>query len=265
MPIDPDSPFAAPPPPPAAVELRGSGEGGALTIHDVIEQRLLKVVFQPLYDIQRQRIFAYEALVRGTTDAFPGPPAILKGAEDGGVIHKLGRLLRGMAIEGCPESPLFLNIHPGELDHGLLIRPDDPIYGHDQPIFIEITESVPLTHFRWCNEVLAELRGRDIAIAIDDLGSGYSNLKYIVDLQPEVVKIDMSLIRDLDTSPRKMILVKAIVRLCIDLGARVVAEGIETEGEYRAVLETGAHLAQGYYLARPGFPAPVIDSNKLPF
>ncbi len=233
--------------------------GEPLTIHDVLEKKLVKMVFQPLYDMRRERIFAYEALVRGTTQTFPGPMEILKGAVEEGVIAELGRLLRGMAIEGCPDFPLFLNIHPGELAHGLLIRPDDPIYSHDQPIYIEITESVPLTHFRWCNEVLTEMRSRDVNLAVDDLGSGYSNLKYIADLHPEVVKLDMSLIRDLDTSPRKKILVNAIVRLCVDLGAQVVAEGIETKGEYDAVLDTGAHLAQGYLLARPESPPPIVD------
>ncbi|MDF1566319.1 MAG: EAL domain-containing protein [Deltaproteobacteria bacterium] len=237
--------------------------GRPLTIHDVVEKRLMRLVFQPLYDIQERRVFAYEALVRGTTQTFPGPAEILKGAVEADLIGDLGRILREMAIEGCPDTPLFLNIHPGELNHGLLVRPDDPIYFHDQPIFIEITESVPLTHFRWCNEVLTEMRSRDIMLAVDDLGSGYSNLKYIADLQPEVVKLDMALIRDLDTTPRKMILVKAIVRLCVDLGARVVAEGIETLGEYQAVVDTGAHLAQGYFLARPAFPPPEVDEATL--
>lgn len=238
--------------------------GRPLTIRDVIEKRLVRIVFQPLYDMQRGKIFAYEALVRGTTPEFPGPAEILKSAVEADLIAELGRLLRGMAIEGCPDIPLFLNIHPGELNHGLLIRPDDPIYTHDQPIFIEITESVPLTHFRWCNEVLTEMRSRDICLAVDDLGSGYSNLKYIADLHPEVVKLDMSLIRDLDTTPRKKILVKAIVRLCVDLGARVVAEGIETQGEYEACLDTGAHLAQGFLLARPENPPPLVDTVAFP-
>lgn len=237
--------------------------GQAPTIHDVIEQRLVRMVFQPLYDVEQRRIFAYEALVRGTTEAFATPAQILKAAVEEKVIGRLGRLLRELAVEGCPDTPLFINIHPGELDYGLLIRPDDPIYNHDQPIFIEITESVPLTHFRWCNEVLTEMRERDIQLAVDDLGSGYSNLKYIADLQPEVVKLDMSLIRGIDSQPRKHTLVRAIVRLCVDLGARVVAEGVETPEEYAAVRETGAHLIQGFLLARPGVPPPQVDLSQV--
>jgi EAL domain-containing protein (putative c-di-GMP-specific phosphodiesterase class I) len=84
-----------------------------------------------------------------------------------------------------------VNVHPQELNEGWLIRPDDPIFLHDDDVYLEITESVPLTHFDLCLNVLREIRSRGgVHFVIDDLGAGYSNLKSIADLEPRVVKLD---------------------------------------------------------------------------
>ena len=101
----------------------------------------------------------------------------------------------------------------------------------DQPIYLEVTESVPLSHFSYCHSVLREIRGKGVSLAVDDLGAGYSNLKYIVDLKPEIVKLDRTLIADLADDRRAQVLVRHIVKLCQELGALVVAEGIEQETE----------------------------------
>ncbi len=91
-------------------------------------------------------------------------------------------------------------------------------------------------------------------LVVDDLGAGYSNLKSIADLEPKVVKIDRGIVEGLKKGSRQQKLVRAIVRLCEDLGAEVVAEGIETAEELGAVREAGVHLVQGYLFARPAFP-----------
>jgi EAL domain-containing protein (putative c-di-GMP-specific phosphodiesterase class I) len=107
--------------------------------------------------------------------------------------------------------------------------------------------------------VLAELRTRgSVHLVIEDHGSGFSNLKRIVDLHPRVVKIDMALVRGLDRRPRPHAHVGSIVSMCRDQGALVVAEGIETADELAAVTDAGCPLGQGYLLARPSFPAPPI-------
>jgi EAL domain-containing protein (putative c-di-GMP-specific phosphodiesterase class I) len=171
----------------------------------------------------------------------------------------LGRVIRELATEGCPDYPLFLNLHPHEFDEGWLVRPDDPIFEHSQAVYLEITESVPLSHFTLCHSVLAELRHKGALLAVDDLGAGFSNLKYIADLAPEVVKLDRDLVTGIDRIQRQHRLVTALVRLCTELGAKVVAEGIETAEEARAVADTGAHYGQGYYYARPDFPPPGLQ------
>lgn len=223
----------------------------------------LHVVFQPLVDLKTGRPFAYEALVRSKAPEFPNPPAILGAAIESNLCGWLGRVIRELAVEGCPDAPLFLNVHPNELDDGWLVRPDDPMFSHDHAIFLEITESVPITHFKFCHGVLREVRGRGVNLVVDDLGAGYSNLKYIADLSPEVVKLDRELIAGLRRDSRLFRLVQSIVRLCNDMGAKVVAEGIETYDELQAVQAAGAQLGQGYYLARPAFPKPAYDWKRL--
>jgi EAL domain-containing protein (putative c-di-GMP-specific phosphodiesterase class I) len=137
------------------------------------------------------------------------------------------------------------------------------MFFHDDPVYLEITESVPLSHYRHCHGVLNEVRGRGISLVIDDLGAGYSNLKYIADLAPKIVKLDRQLIVNLHKVTRLQKLVTSLVKLCEAQGARVVAEGIETLDELRAVIDTGAHYGQGFLFARPAFPAPGFDPKAL--
>lgn len=216
----------------------------------------LSVVYQPILDLKRRSIFAYEALVRSSSPHFQGPPAMFTEAIRSRYCGALGRAVRELTVESAPPFPLFVNIHPNEFDEGWLVQPDDPIFHHEHPVYLEITESVPLSHFSLCHSVLAEVRSRGVLLAVDDLGAGYSNLKYIADLAPQVVKLDRGLIVDMKKGTRQHRLVRALVRLCEELGSKVVCEGIETEGEAEAVLETGAHYGQGYFYARPSFPPP---------
>jgi EAL domain-containing protein (putative c-di-GMP-specific phosphodiesterase class I) len=225
---------------------------------DVLAQRQFRVVYQPVVDLASGKVFSYEALLRSGNPAFSSPPELLNAAVAQNAMGQFGRIIRERTIEDAPETALFINIHPAELGDGWLVRPDDPIFERADDVYLEITESVPLTHFDLCHGILAEVRSRGVKLAVDDLGSGYSNLKYIADLSPEVVKIDRDLIANMHTSRRQQILVAAIVRLCSDLGARVVAEGIETLDELRASQDAGAQFGQGYLLARPGFPAPAV-------
>jgi EAL domain-containing protein (putative c-di-GMP-specific phosphodiesterase class I) len=233
-----------------------------LTVEQALEEGLIYCAFQPLVDLQRHTTFGFEALVRSESPEFPTAMSVIEQAVDHSFMGQLGRALRRMAVTHCTHHPLFLNLHPAEFDEGWLVRPDDAIASHDHDIYLEITESVPLTHFRYCHSVLREIRSKGIKVAVDDLGAGHSNLKYIADLAPEVVKLDRNLIAQLRRESRLQTLVSAIVELCKRLGARVVAEGIETREEMLAVLETGCHYGQGFFLGRPARePLPVVWSD----
>jgi len=120
---------------------------------------------------------------------------------------------------------------------------------------------VPLSHFSLCRSVLREVNGKGILLAVDDLGAGYSNLRYIADLAPAIVKLDRHLVSGLIHESRLHKLVRAIVRLCADLGAEVVAEGIETESELNAVRDANVRYGQGYLFARPAPTPPPIDQS----
>jgi EAL domain-containing protein (putative c-di-GMP-specific phosphodiesterase class I) len=228
-------------------------------MEDVIRPEDLNVVFQPIVDLRTGSLFAVEALVRCSIPRFQWPPVLFEHAVAHNYCGRLGRMIREVTFRLCGGMPVFINIHPAELSERWLVQPDDPIFSHDHDVYLEITESVPFSHYNLCISVLKEVRMRgQLKLVIDDLGSGYSNLKRISDLQPQVVKLDMELIAGIDKNRAQKRLVKSIVKLCTDMGALVVAEGIETEGELSAVTETRAHYGQGYLLARPAYPIPPV-------
>jgi EAL domain-containing protein (putative c-di-GMP-specific phosphodiesterase class I) len=265
-------PFASPPhsnqferTPFEGVRERAPRPHDSLTaIDQFIRAEDLSVVFQPIVHMDSLRVFAYEALVRCRVPEFAYPPTLFERAVSERCSGRLGRMIRQVAVPLCSGHPLFLNVHPIELQERWLVQPDDALYFHDHDVFVEITESVPMTHFELCFQVLREVRSRNnVHLVVDDLGAGYSNLKRIADLEPAVVKLDRGLIAGVTTHSRQHRLVRSVVQLCVDLGARVVAEGIETVDEYRALLDTGVHFGQGYLFARPAFPLPPVSTDAL--
>ena len=225
---------------------------------ELVKPSDLSAVFQPIVSLKDGAIFAYEALVRCSIPTF-SPPVLFEHAAEARATGRLGRMIREIALPLCGGIPVFVNLHPNELEEGWIVRPDDPIYFHDHDVYLEITESAPLTHFELCQRVLREVCGRAGAhLVVDDLGAGYSNLNLIADLEPHVVKLDRKLVQNLHSKPRQQKVVQMVVRLCEELGASVVAEGIETMDEFSAVCDTGANYGQGYLLGRPAFPLPAV-------
>jgi EAL domain-containing protein (putative c-di-GMP-specific phosphodiesterase class I) len=227
-------------------------------LHRVVDEALVAIHFQPIVNLSAREIFAYEALCRPQSDSFKGPQDLIEAATVAGRIGELGRLNRSIAVDRCPGSPLFVNIDPHEFDQPWLVRPDDPIFRHKRSVYLEITETVPLKFFEHCHGVLAELRKKGALLAIDDLGAGFSNLKYIADLEPDIVKLDRDLVRGCEEGSREFGLLKSITRLCHEMQAKVIAEGVETVDELKAVLAAEVDYAQGYLLARPEAPPPAI-------
>jgi len=234
-------------------------EDSLLAMMSFVQPGDLSVVFQPIIDLVDGKLIAYEALVRCSLPEFRAPPKLFERAVEQRCTGRLGRMIREIGVPLCSGVPLFVNIHPKELAEGWLVRPDDPIFLHDDAIYLEVTESVPLTHYDLCMGVLKEVCTRGgVYLVVDDFGSGYSNIKRICDLEPKVVKLDRELIVGIEKSRRQRELVMAVVDLCHRMGSKVVAEGVETVDEYLAVLDTGAEYGQGYLFARPGFPLPEV-------
>jgi EAL domain-containing protein (putative c-di-GMP-specific phosphodiesterase class I) len=242
-----DAPSAAP---------EDVGSEPSTFFEDRVRPRDLSAVFQPIVSLKDGTLFAYEALVRCSIPTF-SPPVLFEHAAAARATGRLGRMIREIAVPLCSGTPVFVNLHPNELEEGWIVRPDDPIFFHDHDVYLEITESAPLTHFDLCQRVLREVCGRAGAhLVVDDLGAGYSNLNIIADLEPTVVKLDRKLVQNLHSKPRQQKVVQMVVRLCEELGASVVAEGIETMDEFEAVCDSGAEYGQGYLFARPAYPMP---------
>ena len=220
----------------------------------------MDVVFQPIVDTATGRQHAVEALARCKRGVFRDPTILFKQAVADRSAGYLGRVIRDVAFQRCAGTVVYVNIHPDELSSRWLVRPDDPINFHDTEVYLEITETAAFQYFDLCQSVLREVCARVGAhLVIDDFGAGYSNLKRVIDLEPAIVKLDRELITGIDQHRRQQELIRYVVQLCEGLGARVVAEGIETVEELKAVREVGVHYVQGYLLARPAYPMPEVD------
>ncbi len=222
----------------------------------------LWIAYQPIVSWSRRAAFAYEALVRNEEPTLRSPPDLFEAAERLGRLQDLGRIVRDRVAHTLDTQPiaalLFINLHAMELDDDSLITADAPLSRHAARVVLEVTERAPLEKIRDVTARVAQLRGLGYRIAIDDLGAGYAGLTSFAHLEPEVVKVDMSLIRGIDRSPMKQKLLGSIVGLCRDLGIEMIAEGIETPDERDALVRLGGDLCQGYLFARPDKPWPEI-------
>jgi EAL domain-containing protein (putative c-di-GMP-specific phosphodiesterase class I) len=217
------------------------------------------VVFQPIVDLSSGRVWAVEGLARCARPHYRDPQALFRAAVEQGATGRLGRTIRDVAFERCAGRRVFVNVHPHELSSRWLVRTDDPLCFHDSGVFLEITETAAFEYFDLCRSVLREVCTRTGAhLVLDDLGAGYSNFARFLELEPAVVKLDRVLVSDIDRDRRKQIMVRHLTNICSELGARVVAEGIETPDELDAVIDAGVHYGQGYFLARPAYPIPEV-------
>jgi EAL domain-containing protein (putative c-di-GMP-specific phosphodiesterase class I) len=224
------------------------------------------IAYQPIVSWSRRTAFAYEALVRNEEPTLRSPPDLFEAAERLGKLQDLGRMIRDRVARTLDEHPieglLFVNLHAMELDDDSIMVSDAPLSRHARRVVLEITERAPLERIRDVTTRVAQLRALGYRIAVDDLGAGYAGLTSFAHLEPEVVKVDMSLVRDIDRSPMKQKLFGSIASLCRDLNIEMIAEGIETEEERDALVRLGGDLCQGYLFARPDKPWAPINWSR---
>jgi len=213
------------------------------------------VAFQPIVSVVSRRVFGYEALLRSNHPDFLSPSHLLDAAERLHALPELGRLVRRRACEGLREAPadtlLFVNLHPRDLVDPDLSDAASPLSALASRVVLEVTERAPLGGIDRLERRVKALRSMGFRIAIDDLGAGYAGLASFAALEPEVVKVDMSLTRDIDASPVKRKLVASLVRLCHEMGITLVVEGVETPRERNTLIALGCDLMQGHLFARP--------------
>lgn len=229
----------------------------------------LWVAFQPIVDFANGTVFGYEALVRSKSGVFKDPGALFDAAERLGRVHEIGRSVRRMVASASADAPphvlFFVNVHPADLADQELLAKDSPLSHHAQRTVLEITERSSLAGVDDLKTKIQGLRDLGYRIALDDLGSGYAGFVSFNMIEPEVVKLDMALIRDVDRSSRKQSLIQSMLSVCeAELGTPVVCEGIETEAERDALIRLGGNLFQGYLFAKPAAELRVPERFRLP-
>jgi EAL domain-containing protein (putative c-di-GMP-specific phosphodiesterase class I) len=222
----------------------------------------LWVAAQPIISWSGRSIFAYETLLRTEEPTLRSPLDFFDAAERLGKAAELGRIIRQHVVLQLKDLPpgahLFVNLHPADLEDDELYSDDGALTPFASQVVLEITERAALDRIHELQSRVTRLRALGYRIAIDDLGAGYAGLTSFAQLEPEVVKVDMSLVRGIDSSPVKQKLVRSIIALCTELGIQLVAEGIETPAERDMLVTLGGDLCQGYLFARPGrgYPQP---------
>jgi EAL domain-containing protein (putative c-di-GMP-specific phosphodiesterase class I) len=215
----------------------------------------LWIAFQPIVSWSSRTVFGFEALVRSGSPALPDPGALLDAAERGGRLRALGQAVRARVADAARLVPagalMFVNLHASDLEDDLLFDPAAPLSAHAGRVVLEITERATLEGVAGLADRLAALRRLGYRIAVDDLGAGYAGLASFPALQPEVVKLDMSLVRGVDRSSLQQRVVRSVVELGRELEILVVSEGIETVPERDALVALGCDLFQGFLFGCP--------------
>lgn len=219
------------------------------------------MAFQPIVDLRDRSLYAYEALVRGTDGS---SAASVLGCVHAGNRYAFDQACRVKAVELAArlQIPCLLSINflpnavyqPATCIRATLAAAERFGFPTERIIF-EITEGEELVDKDHLKGIVLEYKRQHFRTAIDDFGAGYSGLNLLAEFQPDVIKLDMALVRGIDADPVRQVIVEGIVGICRGLNIEVVAEGIETEGELHHLQALGLYLFQGYLLARPAFEA----------
>lgn len=243
-------------------------------LHEELEKLLrensLRSVYQPIVRLGDGRVFGYEALSRCPENClFDGPLALFKFAEQDNQAFALDRMAREKAIRNCPPlgslQKIFINVTMGIMNDphfvsGQTVRWLTDRGLHPGQVVFELTERNSIDDFEAAKKILAHYRSQGYEIAIDDAGAGYSSLQSIVELSPDYIKIDRSLVRHADGDDMKKNMLRTFVRFAKKMNIRTVAEGIERPEEMRLLRAMGFDFGQGYWIGRPS-EQPVLEKT----
>lgn len=219
----------------------------------------IRTVVQPIVRLDDRVVIGYEALARVSAAVHHGPDWWLERAAEVGLRSQLEVVfLESAARLGTPPEGalLFVNASPAALAHPdlLALRTRLP-----ERLVVEITEQVAVDDYLLLREQLEPWVTSRVRLAIDDTGAGYSSLRHVVELSPDFLKLDRTLVHDIDKDPVRRALVRALVAFAREVGTSVIAEGVETAAELAAVIAAEVPLAQGFLIARPGPAWPHIN------
>jgi EAL domain-containing protein (putative c-di-GMP-specific phosphodiesterase class I) len=242
-----------------------------LQFKEILARKNIRIVYQPVVNLNTGEILGYEALSRGPEDTFFASPLNLFGyAQKTNQLYSLEKIAREKALAGIKETlretKLFLNINP-QVVNDPSFRPDEisdylkDLGANTNQIVFEITERTSIDDFSAFRKSLEHYRQNGFLIAIDDAGAGYSSLQAIAEIQPDFIKIDRSLIEDIDKAITKKKLLETFHVFAQKTNSRLIAEGIETEAELTSLKSMEIPLGQGFFLARPDYPPPAVESR----
>ena len=222
-------------------------------VEHVLQRRAIDVALQPVIDLTTGRIAGTEALAR-FADGRP-PDVWLAEAVETGQGLALDRRSFTNAVRQLKRLPeecyLSVNATPELIVHGHLTELLNGQHVALERLVIELTEHVRIASYADLHVCLAQLRERGVRLAVDDTGAGYASFNHVLQLRPDIIKIDRSLIANVNADPARRSLITALVLLALDLNATIVAEGVETVAELNTLASLGVDCAQGYLLARP--------------
>jgi diguanylate cyclase (GGDEF)-like protein len=257
----------------ASHEQEGENNNEQADLLDILENGRIKTLFQPIFNLLAGDVYAYEALSRVTGPSpFYDPEVLFMKAKIYGLDEGLETLCIRTAIETASRLELdrivTLNICPSMLyRHGKEPRDISPVikelYDLRQGVILELTERHLIADDSDFTENLRFLQATGYRIAIDDLGCGFAGLRMLSQIEPAIVKVDRFLISDVRRSTQKRMLLESIVSFCHKINALVVAEGIETEGDLRVLMDLKVDLGQGYLLGRPEERIQECPSNVM--
>ena len=223
------------------------------TVQAVLDAQAVNMVFQPVVRLHDRRTIGLEALARFDPATFTGPDKAFAAAAQSGLGIPLELLAVRQALRRLPDLPdgswLAVNLSAEALLDGQV---RDTLLAHaGRHLTIEVTEHTQVTDYAALRDALHPLRLAGIRLSVDDAGAGYAGLHHILRLQPDLIKLDMSLVRDVDTDPVKAALARSLTDFAVQTGASLIAEGIETAGELACLTDIGVTYGQGYHLGRP--------------
>ncbi|HTA05526.1 MAG TPA: bifunctional diguanylate cyclase/phosphodiesterase [Solirubrobacteraceae bacterium] len=249
--------------------LSGHGRGSARdALRRAIDGDELSIVVQPIVDVRRRSIHAYEALARFGPDGSGSPLQWFSLADELGERDALERACLRATLELYCRRPkgvnLSVNLSAPVLTDRATLRMLERV-GDLSGLIIEITEDALVHNDEQLRGAIAPLRARGAQMAVDDMGAGYSGLGQIMAVHPRYLKLDRSLVRRIDVDGDRAALVGALADYAARVGSLLIAEGMESASELDTLIELGVPLAQGFYLSRPGPPWPSVAPGLLDF
>jgi PAS domain S-box-containing protein len=229
-------------------------DADARHIERIVSGRTFRPVFQPIVDLASRKVIGYEALTRFDDGVAPDLVFATAARCDRGIALEVATI--GAALDDARRLPAGMSIHVN-VSPALIVAPETLgrlVRRSGLDIVLEVTEHAPVADYGKLRAAVRDI-GTPVKLAVDDTGAGFASLRHILELQPEIVKLDRAFVAGIDHDPARQALVAGMVRFANGIGALLVGEGIETEGERETLMRLGARAGQGFLLGRP-VPAP---------